>query len=139
MGKWLDRARKAGGNASQSVPVSTDAPQWGAEDWQAFFDERAGIAEYDGGAPRREAERQAFEHCVARWLAMNPPAAPDGSDCAHCGKATAEMNALALALALADGSRPAWLHSACQERFRVTRRASAVSALAAFGLVEARK
>ena len=25
---------------------------WSAEDWQAFFDERAGIAEFDGGLPR---------------------------------------------------------------------------------------
>ena len=29
---------------------------WSAEDWQANFDERAGIAEFDGGLPRLEAE-----------------------------------------------------------------------------------
>src|SRR5262249_51712412 len=33
---------------------------WSAEDWQVFFDERAGIAEFDGGLPRPEAEVQAF-------------------------------------------------------------------------------
>jgi hypothetical protein len=27
---------------------------WSAEDWQVFFDERAGIAEFDGGLPRAE-------------------------------------------------------------------------------------
>ena len=25
---------------------------WSAEDWQVYFDERAGIAEFDGGLPR---------------------------------------------------------------------------------------
>jgi hypothetical protein len=29
---------------------------WTALDWQAFFDERAGVAEFDGGSPRTEAE-----------------------------------------------------------------------------------
>src|SRR6516164_9488006 len=37
---------------------------WSAEDWQAFFHERAGIAEFDGGLQRPEAETQAFERCV---------------------------------------------------------------------------
>ena len=35
-----------------------------AEDWYAFFDERAAIAEFDGGLPRREAEVRAFRACV---------------------------------------------------------------------------
>ena len=29
---------------------------WSPEDWQFFFDERASIAEFDGGMPRAEAE-----------------------------------------------------------------------------------
>jgi hypothetical protein len=33
---------------------------WSAEDWQVFFEERAGIVEFDGGQPRPEAEAQAF-------------------------------------------------------------------------------
>lgn len=32
---------------------------WTEEDWQALFDERAGIMEYDGGLPRNEAETAA--------------------------------------------------------------------------------
>ena len=32
---------------------------WTEEDWQALFDERAGIMEYDGGLPREEAETAA--------------------------------------------------------------------------------
>ena len=41
---------------------------WSAEDWQVYFDERAGIAEFDGGLPRAEAEARAFECCVVEWL-----------------------------------------------------------------------
>ena len=36
---------------------------WSAEDWQLFFEERAAVAEYDGGLLRVEAEAQAFECC----------------------------------------------------------------------------
>src|SRR5262245_38893572 len=41
---------------------------WSAEDWQAFFDERAAIAEFDGGSPRPQAEALAFSECVTEWL-----------------------------------------------------------------------
>jgi hypothetical protein len=45
---------------------------WSGEDWLAFFDERAGIAEFDGGLSRDVAESQAFECCVVEWLNRNP-------------------------------------------------------------------
>ena len=35
-----------------------------AEDWLTSFDERAGIAEFDGGLPRELAELQAIGSCV---------------------------------------------------------------------------
>ena len=41
---------------------------WSAEDWQTFFDERAGIAEFDGALPRPQAEERAFTCCVVEWL-----------------------------------------------------------------------
>jgi hypothetical protein len=44
---------------------------WTAEDWQAFFDERAAIAEFDGGLPRAQAEGRAFACCVVEWLNRN--------------------------------------------------------------------
>ena len=49
---------------------------WCAEDWQVDFDERAGIAEFDGGLPRPEAEAQAFACCVAEWLNRHPQTSP---------------------------------------------------------------
>jgi hypothetical protein len=45
---------------------------WSAEDWQVFFDERAGIAEFDGGLSRRQAEARAFACCAVEWLNRNP-------------------------------------------------------------------
>ena len=36
-----------------------DFAAWTEEDWQALFDERAGIMEFDGGLPRKEAETAA--------------------------------------------------------------------------------
>ena len=50
---------------------------WSAEDWRVFFDERAGIAEFDGSLPRAEAEAHAFECCVIEWLNRHPcPSTP---------------------------------------------------------------
>jgi hypothetical protein len=45
---------------------------WTAKDWQALFDERAGIAEFDGGLQRAEAEARAFNFCVVEWLNRHP-------------------------------------------------------------------
>jgi hypothetical protein len=55
-----------------------------AEDWQVFFDERAAIAEFDGGLSRAEAEARAFACCVAEWINRNrAPSAP--GQCLACG------------------------------------------------------
>jgi TubC N-terminal docking domain len=57
--------------------------EWDSADWQAFFDERAGIAEFDGEVLRVEAEDHALECCVVEWLNRHrEPSSP--SQCAHC-------------------------------------------------------
>ncbi len=48
---------------------------WTPEDWRAFFDGRAGIAEHDGGLARVNADLQAYECCISEWLCRNPPLA----------------------------------------------------------------
>jgi hypothetical protein len=53
---------------------------WSAEDWQAYFDERAGIAEFDGHLPRPKAETRAFECCVVEWMNRNPVRSPLGCE-----------------------------------------------------------
>ena len=55
-----------------------------AEDWRAYFEERAGIAEFDGGFSRAEVEQVAFECCIVRWLGEHPDQSPSDR-CAHCG------------------------------------------------------
>jgi hypothetical protein len=57
---------------------------WSAEDWQVFFDERAGIAEFDGGLSRGHAEAHAFACCAVEWLNRNPMRSPPGC-CLGCG------------------------------------------------------
>src|SRR4051794_39361528 len=42
--------------------------EWTAENWRAFFDERAVTAELDGRLSRPQAEARAFACCIAEWL-----------------------------------------------------------------------
>ena len=44
---------------------------WSVEDWQALFDERAGILEFDGGLSRTEAEARAHAWRSAELLKHN--------------------------------------------------------------------
>jgi len=97
-----------------------------AEDWQAYFDERAGIFEFDGGLPRAEAEARAFECCVVEWLNRNPAYSPAGS-CLGCGDREHAHDPL-----LPYGAEPAghvWLHSRCWPSWYEARKAKAVAAL----------
>src|SRR6266446_6925415 len=57
---------------------------WSAENWHVFFDERAGIAKFDGGLPRSDAEAQAFACCIVEWLNRNSAHSPPGR-CLGCG------------------------------------------------------
>jgi hypothetical protein len=99
---------------------------WSAYDWQVFFDERAGIAEFDGGLPRAEAEARAFECCVAEWLNRNPTPSVPGR-CLACG----------------DGEQPgqpllprghAWLHRGCWPAWCRAREVEAHVGLASVGI-----
>jgi hypothetical protein len=104
---------------------------WSGEDWQAFFDERAGITEFDGGLPRDQAEARAFACCVAEWLNRNPVRSPPGR-CHGCGEAEHSQDALLPFGTEATGH--AWLHSRCWNAWREARKAEAVAALSAFGI-----
>src|SRR5262249_33093321 len=59
-------AKKLPTVAVSHAPTS-DCGGWSAEDWQVFFGERAGIAEFDGELPRLDAETKAFECCIVEW------------------------------------------------------------------------
>ena len=103
---------------------------WSGEDWRAFFDERAGIAEFDGGL-REQAEALAFTCCVAGWLNRSPVrSSPDS--CLRCGDAK-HAHAPLLPFGTSSTGR-AWLHSHCWSPWYAARQAEAVAAAEATGI-----
>jgi hypothetical protein len=121
----------SGNKASIVELLRRQKDSWSAEDWQAYFDERAAIAEFDGGLQRSEAEAQAFECCLIEWLNLHAaPSAP--GRCAHCGEAASSV-----AVILPFGTEPGmhtWLHSHCWPAWREARRAEAIVALASLDI-----
>jgi hypothetical protein len=104
---------------------------WSAADWLTFFDERAGIAEFDGRLPHAEAEAQAFACCITEWLNRNPARSPAGR-CLGCGGREYAHDRL-----LPYGIEPighAWLHGRCWPAWHRARQAEAVKALTAMGI-----
>jgi len=111
--------------------LRTGSDSWSGEDWRALFDERAGIAEFDGGLPRASAEARAFVCCVAEWLNRNPVRSPPGR-CLGCGAGDRAYDKL-LPFGTEQTGR-AWLHSRCWTGWRASRKVEAVAALSTFGV-----
>jgi hypothetical protein len=108
---------------------------WDADDWRAYFDERAAIAEYDGRLSRSEAEARAFHCCLAEWFLHNPiESSPDR--CLECGR-SARANDQLLAIGVV-GAGQAWLHRDCVSTWHSVRIAAAVEALKEMNIVGAR-
>lgn len=104
---------------------------WSADDWRVFFDERAGIAEFGGNQSRRAAEALAFECCVTKWMNQHPIRS-DPHQCVACGRPEREEHAV-----VPFGTENlghAWLHPECWQDWHESRRAAAISALAAMGI-----
>ena len=104
---------------------------WSAEDWLAFFDERAGIAKFKAGLPRPAAEACAFACCVSEWRNRNPMRSPPGR-CLGCGRAENAHDPLLPFGTEATGHT--WLHHRCWSAWQAGRKAQAVAALAAKGI-----
>jgi hypothetical protein len=87
----------------------------------------------DAGEPtRHQSKRRTFEGCIVEWLNQHPtPSAP--GRCAWCG-----MPESPDAIVLPFGTEPGthvWLHAECGSAWYAARKAGAVTALAAIGLV----
>ena len=108
---------------------------WGAEDWQARFDERAGFLEHDDGLSRAEAEVQAFECCIVEWLNRNPSFSL-ARRCAWCGKPETP-SAVVVPFGTELGTH-AWLHAGCWPAWHQRRRGDAVLALRGMGITMGR-
>jgi hypothetical protein len=102
---------------------------WSAEDWQVLFEERAAIAEFDGGLPRLEAEKQAFACCLTEWLNRNP-APSEPSRCAVCGGGDHDP----LVSFGCESQGHTWLHRACWPSWCQAREVEAMAALSSIGL-----
>ena len=105
---------------------------WSGEEWREFFDGRAGIAEFDGGLPRDQAEAQAFSCCVGEWLHRNPARSPSGR-CDHCGQPKGMLLPYLTGYSVKDPGHT-WLHQECSRAWHQAHRAKAVSALVAMGI-----
>ena len=101
---------------------------WSAEDWRLYFEERAAVAEFDGGLPRDKAEVQAFECCVVKWLDLNPTASAAGH-CACCGRS--ESHAPVVPFGTEPGTQ---LHRECWSEWRKMRPFQAKEALTRMGV-----
>jgi hypothetical protein len=101
---------------------------WSAEDWQVFFDERAGIAEFDGNYSRCDAEIIAFEDCVDRWLVLNPPTSRSPENCLLCGQEASVKDTDTVHI-VGSSNGPARLHTTCAPRWKVLRRIEARTSL----------
>jgi hypothetical protein len=121
-----DPARRGIAHSAERLGVS-----WSAEDWRAYFDERAGIAEFGAGLARDAAEARAFESCVCEWLNRNSASSSAGR-CVWCGEADS-AGATILPFGL-EASGRTWLHDGCWPDWNRDRREQAVAALAAIGI-----
>jgi hypothetical protein len=104
---------------------------WSAEDWRLYFEVRAAVAEFDCGLPRKNAEAQAFECCVVKWLDLNPTPSARGH-CAWCGQSESHD-----AVVLPYGTEPGthvWLHAHCWTEWWKMRRSQALDALNRIGI-----
>ena len=117
--------------SADSTALLKPAHSWASEDWLAFYDERAGIAEYDHGLSRQVAEKRAVEYCVAKWLYQHPVTTDAEDGCLTCGSTDLPNNPL---LAIGLGGGLVWLHRECSTAWRAGQIAAAVAALAAMGI-----
>ena len=104
---------------------------WTPEDWRAFFDERAAIAEHDGELPRAKSEARAYECCVVEWMRQHPPLPSNPELCAHCGEAMAVTAALPV---LNGAGGHVWMHDHCHALWMRERRTESQNALRKMGI-----
>ena len=115
--------------ASPNLPPEA----FSAEDWRTYFDERAAIAEHDGGLDRANAERQAFKCAVVQYMNAHPEPEGDPNVCHHCRHRLSDTDMLPV---LNGPGGHVWLHPKCHQPFMEQRRAKAITELEAMGLQE---
>lgn len=110
---------------------SQQVNDWDLSDWKVFFDERAGIAEFDGGQTRTKAEERAFQCCVVEWLNRHLEPSDPGH-CAWCG--SPDRGGHVVVPFGTESHGHTWLHPGCWGDWHAARNAEAVAALASMGI-----
>ncbi len=129
----LSETRNAGANLVRFLRQQRRmSSKWGADDWQALFDERAGIAEFDHHLSRAEAEALAYKSCIVVWLNRDPPSENGPEYCIQYNKPMEETEALPF---LTGEGGHVWMHDYCHAAWMRRRQAEAAGALRHMGIV----
>ena len=129
----VDPAPASEGKTLAGLATLAGPLAWDAADWREYFEERAAVAEHDGGLSRADAERQAYECSLSEWLQQHPPPASGPAWCVHCGEPLGEPGQDGLPYLTGNGGH-VWLHCGCHGDWSAQRRAEAVAALAGIGM-----
>ena len=125
---------EAPGSTPAIFVLRAPADEWSAEDWLAYFDERAAIAEYDGKLDRPAAEALAYKACLGEWLDQHPVASSPEAGCVVCSAMDRPGDGL-LPVGIGIGTGRTWLHSNCIPVWRSARMDAAGEALRAMGII----
>jgi hypothetical protein len=130
--KVLERTSGRENLVPHPVPRSRLAgTRWGAPDWQAYFDEQAGIAEHEHGCVRTVSDVRAYSACVVEWCRQHPVPENDPSECRYCR----ELRQVASIVPVLNGAGGHfWVHIDCLAAHLEMRRQEAIAALRAIGL-----
>ena len=126
----VERVRSAKPALVALLSPPADDGGWTAEDWRTFYDERAAIAEFDGGLSRPEAEARAWECAVAHWQNTVAPILTEGDGCPICNRPLGD----GAVPVLRPGGGHVWLHPGCVVQFTIRRRSEARRELAKAGI-----
>jgi hypothetical protein len=108
--------------------LRSNPARWSPQEWHAYFDERAAIAEYDGKLSREDAEALAFASCAVKWLEDTFVPSPPGK-CLSCGGVEPHVYRYGMGV-----MTPVYFHFHCGVVWRRERRSQAVAALKDMGI-----
>jgi hypothetical protein len=127
----VDRLRAAKSELLDTLAGEASPSAWNHDDWQAHYEERTAIREYDGGFSSIEAQLLAYDDTVQHWLCLHPPPVHARQTCVHCGQPEGPTNAL---LSLLASGQHGSVHEQCWELWSGRRRAQAEEVLRRCGI-----
>ena len=119
--------------AEAVIAAELSRPQWSVRDWLAYFEERAGIARFDGGLARFDAECAAYVQCVQRFLVRHPPGYRPDLKCLNFGDMVIRAESTPI---VCPDNLQRWVHKACAETYRLQRVADAILCLERLGIID---